>query len=80
MKWVLLILTIGLVVIHNDWWNWSKTDPRLFGFLPVGIWYHGLYCIAASVLLALLVMFVWPKHLEDAEPEDGVVQDQTPMH
>ena len=80
MKWFLLILTVGLIVLHNDFWNWAQTAPRLFGFLPVGIWYHGAFCIAASVLLWLFVKFAWPTHLEDAQPEDGVVQDQMPTH
>jgi hypothetical protein len=80
MKWFLLILTVGLIIVHQDFWNWAKTDPRMFGYLPVGIWYHAAFCIAASVLLWLFVLLAWPKHLEDAQPEDGVVRDQTPMH
>ena len=75
MKWILTLLTAGLVILHQDLWNWAKADPRLFGFLPVGIWYHGLFCIAASVLLALWVACCWPTHLEDVEPEPGVVRD-----
>lgn len=80
MKWFLGILTLILIVLHNDFWNWAKTDPRVFGYLPVGIWYHAGYCIAASVLLWLCVLLAWPKHLEDAQPEEGVAQDRTPTH
>lgn len=69
MKWLLLLLTVVLIVLHQDFWNWSKVDPRLFGFLPVGLWYHAAYCIAAAVLLALFDKFAWPKHLESAERE-----------
>jgi len=66
MKWVLYLATIALIVLHQDWWNWSK--PGLaFGFLPVGLWYHALYCVAAAVLLALFVKFCWPAHLEQVE-------------
>lgn len=76
MKWVLAFLTLVLIVLHQDWWNWSKVDPRLFGFVPVGIWYHALFCVAAAILLWLFVLFAWPKHLENVEPEAGVVRDE----
>jgi hypothetical protein len=69
MKWFLLIVTIALIVLHQDWWNWKTVDPRWFGFLPVGLWYHAVYCVAAAVLLWMFVAFTWPRHLEDAERE-----------
>ena len=80
MKWVLTFLTVVLVVVHQDFWNWSKAEPALFHFLPVGIWYHGLFCIAAAVLLAMWVAFLWPAHLENVQPEPGVVRDETGGH
>lgn len=80
MKWVLYLLTIALIVLHQDWWNWNKVDPRAFGFLPVGIWYHALYCVAAAVLLALFAAFAWPTHLEDVQPEPGVVRQNAGGH
>ena len=69
MKRVLLVLTIIMVVIHYDFWNWGKVDPVVFGFVPVGLWYQAAYCVAAAFLLLLFVIFAWPKHLENAEPE-----------
>ena len=80
MKWVMTLLTVALIVLHQDLWNWSKADPRFLGFLPVGIWYHGLYCIAAAILLAMWVAFLWPSHLENVEPEPGVVRDESAGH
>jgi hypothetical protein len=68
MKWLLLALTLLLIVLHQDFWNWGKVDA-VFGFLPVGLWYHAIFCVAASILLALFVAFAWPKHLENAEQE-----------
>ncbi len=81
MKWVLYLLTVLLIVLHQDFWNWDKVDPRWFGFLPVGLWYHLGYCVAAAVLLALFVAFTWPTHLEDVQPEPGVTPaDASPGH
>lgn len=81
MKWVLYVLTIALIVLHQDWWNWSRIQPTWLGFLPVGLWYHALYCVAAAVLLALFVAFAWPRHLENVEREPGAPEpDVTSGH
>ena len=69
MKWVLLVLTVGLIVLHQDFWNWAVATSPTFGYLPVGLAYHAIFCVAAAVLLWLFVATVWPKHLEGAEPE-----------
>ena len=71
MKWILYLLTVVLIVLHQDWWNWSKVEPRFLGFMPVGLWYHAAFCVAAAILLALFVAFTWPTHLENVEPEPG---------
>ena len=68
MKWFLLLATIALIVLHQDLWNWDKVNAA-FGFLPVGLWYHALYCVAASILLWLFVRFAWPRELDAAERE-----------
>ena len=38
--------------------------PLAFGFLPVGLWYHALYTLAAALLMAALVRWYWPAGLE----------------
>lgn len=68
MKNLLLFVLIALVyVAHQDFWNWTKSDPLVFGFLPIGLAYHAGYSIAAAVLMAVLVKFAWPSHLEADE-------------
>lgn len=69
MKWILVILTVLLIIAHQDLWFWGQPYLIVFGFLPVGLWYHALFCVTASLLLALFVVSAWPTHLEDAEPE-----------
>jgi hypothetical protein len=70
MKKPLLVLLVILVyVLHQDFWNWKQAEPLLFGFLPIGLAYHAAYSILAAIMMALLVRFAWPKHLEAAEKE-----------
>ena len=70
MKKVLIFLLIaGVYVLHQDLWNWTKSEPLVFGFLPPGLAYHALYSIIAAVMMAILVKTVWPKHLEIEESE-----------
>jgi hypothetical protein len=42
----------------------------LFGFLPPGLWYHAAYTLAVALLMAGLVRWAWPAHLEPDEPRD----------
>jgi Protein of unknown function (DUF3311) len=65
-KGAFLVLVIAAVYLaHQDFWNWTRVEPLLFGFLPVGLWYHAAYSLLASALMWLLVKFAWPKSLEE---------------
>jgi len=64
---LLTLLVIAVYLLHQDFWNWKKAEPLIFGFLPVGLAYHAGYSILASVLMAILVKFAWPAHLERIE-------------
>jgi hypothetical protein len=67
-KRILLVLgSFAVYLVHQDFWNWTRAEPLLFGFLPVGLWYHVAYSLLASALMWLLVKFAWPKSLEDIE-------------
>jgi hypothetical protein len=59
-RWPLAIYAalLALYVLHNDLWLWN--DPRLVLGLPIGLVYHIGFCVAASAVLALLVLFAWP--------------------
>lgn len=65
-KRTLLVLVVAAVyLVHQDFWNWTRVEPLLFGSLPVGLWYHAAYSLLASALMWLLVKFAWPKSLEE---------------
>jgi Protein of unknown function (DUF3311) len=67
-KLLLLLLILAVYVAHQDLWNWSKSDPLVFGFLPIGLAYQAGYSILAAAMMAVLVAFAWPKHLEEQDP------------
>ena len=68
MKRILLLLGISAVyLVHQDFWNWTRVEPLLFGFLPIGLWFHAAYSLLASALMWLLVKFAWPRSLEAIE-------------
>lgn len=71
MKRALLVLaTLVLYALHQDFWLWRSARPLVFGFLPIGLFYHACFSVAAALLLWLLVSCAWPRHLErDAEGE-----------
>ena len=60
---------VWLLVLMLVTWFWS--DGRLvFGFMPIGLFYHACVSIAAAVTWYLAIQFCWPTDLAD-EPREG---------
>jgi uncharacterized oligopeptide transporter (OPT) family protein len=79
-KLLLTLVVLGVYVVHQDNWNWTNKEVVL-GFLPVGLAYHAGYSILAAIMMAVLVKFAWPKHLEEIETKDsGPGKDQGEGH
>ena len=65
MKRTLLVIAVVVVyALHQDFWFWRTARPLVFGFVPIGLFYHALFAVLASLLLWLLVKHAWPSHLE----------------
>ncbi len=65
MKRLLLVaMVIVFYLLHQDFWNWRATYPLVFGFLPIGLFYHVSYTLAVTLLIWLLVKYEWPSYLE----------------
>jgi hypothetical protein len=78
MKRTLLVLAvIVLYALHQDFWFWRTAHPLVFGFVPIGLFYQAVFCVAASLLMWLLVKFAWPGHLED-EIDEGKPEEDAP--
>lgn len=58
--WLLTAMVAVFFVLHQDVWNWQRVDPLLFGFLPMGLWYHALYSVVAAGVMWVLVRHAWP--------------------
>ena len=68
-KLLLTGMVVAVYFLHQDGWNWRRIEPLIFGFLPAGLAYHVGYSILAAAMMAVLVKFAWPAHLEKVEPE-----------
>ena len=56
---------IALYLLHQDYWFWNTARPLVFGCVPIGLFYHACYSVAAALLMWMLVRYAWPSHLED---------------
>lgn len=63
-RFLLVTAVVVLYLLHQDFWFWRTARPLIFGFIPVGLFYHACFSIAASLLMWLLVVYAWPSHLE----------------
>ena len=68
---VLAALTLVVYFLHQDIWFWRESRPFVFGFLPIGLFYHAAFTVASSLLMVLLVRFAWPAHLEGGSSDDA---------
>lgn len=68
---VLILAVIALYVLHQDVWFWRTARPLVFGFLPIGLFYHACFCVAAALLLGALVKYAWPGHLDDEDENEN---------
>lgn len=72
---LLVIAVIVLYGLHQDFWFWRTARPLVFGFIPIGLFYHACFSVAASLLMWLLVKFTWPAHLEHEVEKPASAQE-----
>lgn len=63
-QFLLVVLIVALYLLHQDFWFWNSATPLVFGFLPIGLFYHLVYTMVVAGLMWLLVQMAWPSHLE----------------
>ena len=78
MRAVVLILAVLLLyVLHQDFWFW-RDGTLVFGFLPIGLFYHAVYCLACAGLMWALVRFAWPGGLDSETDQPPATNHQQP--
>ena len=65
MHWLAAAAAATLYVLHQDVWFWRDARPLVFGFLPIGLFYHAAFTVACSALMWLMVKLAWPRHLDE---------------
>lgn len=65
-RWLWGLLLLAVFLLHQDWWNWARARPLVWGVLPVGLAYHAVYALGCAGVMALLVRFAWPRDLDSA--------------
>jgi len=64
MRWLGILIVAVFYALHQDFWFWKSARPLVFGFLPIGLFYHVVYMLASAAVLWFLVRFFWPSHLD----------------
>ena len=64
MRFILASVVIAVYFLHQDVWFWRTARPLIFGFLPIGLFYHATFCLLCSAVMMLLVKFAWPLNLD----------------
>lgn len=64
MTSLLAVLIVAvLYALHQDVWFWREARPLIFGFLPIGLFYHAAYTAALPLAMWALTRLAWPSHL-----------------
>jgi hypothetical protein len=76
MKILIWLLVAALLIAHQDSWYWTD-NTLVFGFLPIGLFYHACLSLAAGAFWLFVCTFAWPKDLgEDYENKTNVGEKQ----
>ena len=66
MSRTLWIAIVVLIVLHQDNWFWED-GTLVFGFLPVGLFYHACISLAAVATWFVATKCFWPTDVESTD-------------
>ncbi len=67
---VILVLVVLLLVLHQDNWLWEN-DTLLWGFFPIGLFWHVCISMGATLTWFLATRIAWPFDEGADEPQTG---------
>ena len=71
VRWLLALGLVVLYFLHQDTWFWDVARPLVFGFLPIGLFYHVVYSVVVAGLMVVLLRYAWPAELELKSERDS---------
>lgn len=71
--WIIAALVVLLLILHQDNWLWTS-ETRVFGFLPIGLFWHACISIGASLTWALATVIAWP--VEEVEIDSNSANEE----
>lgn len=69
---IIAVLLVILMIAYQDNWLWDN-GTLVFGFMPIGLFYHVCLSIAAALTWLLAAKIAWP--VEIIEQTQAVVQE-----
>lgn len=66
MKLAVWLMVLLLIVLHQDVWNWHRTELA-WGILPVGLVYHIGLSLVTALVWYLATRYAWPADLAEEE-------------
>lgn len=74
--WIIAGLVVLLLILHQDNWFWTD-DTLVFGFMPIGLFWHACISIGACLTWALATVIAWPIHDENADQPDNASSEES---
>ncbi|WP_153558938.1 DUF3311 domain-containing protein [Roseimaritima sediminicola] len=72
---LIAFLVFVMLVLHQDNWNWHN-DELVFGFIPIGLYYHARLSLIATFVWFLATQIAWPVEL--IEETKAAVEQRPP--
>ena len=74
MRIAIWVLVLILLIIHQDFWFWED-GTLVFGFMPVGLFYHACISLAAGCVWFMACQYAWPEPEDEAEHEAAIASE-----
>lgn len=69
MQQLVWLLVAALIVVHQDNWFWEN-GYLVFGFMPIGLFFHACISIAAGIVWYLATLYCWPEEMIESVVEE----------
>ena len=68
-------LVVALLILHQDNWFWND-DTLVLGFMPIGLFYHAMISVAASVTWWIATRIAWPIDQDEVRRPESLATDR----